>query len=85
MGITYRYKQFNVGLMGLNPFSNNYKVGTENFSSIASSRNWGYFKESSGFFAFKFAWNLNFGRKYESAQRRIHNEDNSAGTLKSGK
>lgn len=85
LGITYRYKQFNVSLMGLNPFSNNYKIGTENFSFLAPSKNWVYFKESSGFFAFKFAWNLSFGRKYESSQRRIHNEDNSAGTLKSGK
>lgn len=85
VNITYRLKQLNIGLMCFNPFSNNYKVGSENFSSLAPSRNWVYMKESSRMFALTLSWNFSFGRKYESAERRLHNEDSNAGTLKSGK
>ena len=49
------------------------------------SKNWMYIKESSRVFALTLSWNFSFGRKYESAERRLHNEDNNAGTLKSGK
>lgn len=85
VNITYRLKQLNIGVMCFNPFSNNYKVGSENFSSLAPSRNWVYMKESSRMFALTLSWNFSFGRKYESAERRLHNEDSNAGTLKSGK
>lgn len=85
LNISYRLKQINVGVMCLNPFSDNYRIGNENFSPIASSKNWKYIKESSRLFAVTFSWNFSFGRKYESAEKRLHNEDNNAGTLKSGK
>ena len=85
LNISYRLKQINVGVMCLNPFSDNYRIGSENFSPIASSKNWKYIKESSRLFAVTFSWNFSFGRKYESAEKRLHNEDNNAGTLKSGK
>lgn len=85
VGITYRYKRLNVGLMGLNVFANNYKVGSENFSPVAPSKNFAYLKESSQLYAIHLSWNFSFGRKYESAQKRLHNEDSNAGTLKSGK
>lgn len=85
VNVTYRLKQLNIGVMCFNPFSNNYKVGSENFSSLAPSRNWVYMKESSRMFALTLSWNFSFGRKYESAERRLHNEDSNAGTLKSGK
>ena len=85
LGINYRYKQLTAGIMGLNLFSDNYKVGSENFNSSAPSKNWMYIKESSRMIAVSIAWNFSFGRKYESAEKRLHNEDNNAGTLKSGK
>ena len=85
LGVNYRYKQLTAGVMVLNPFSDNYKVGSENFSSYAPSKNWMYIKESSRMFAISLSWNFSFGRKYESAEKRLHNEDNNAGTLKSGK
>ena len=85
LGINYRYKQLTAGIMGLNLFSDNYKVGSENFNSSAPSKNRMYIKESSRMIAVSIAWNFSFGRKYESAEKRLHNEDNNAGTLKSGK
>ena len=85
LNVSYRHKQINVGVMCLNPFSNNYRIGSENFSPMASSKNWMYIKESSRLFAITFSWNFSFGRKYESTEKQLHNEDNNAGTLKSGK
>ena len=85
LSVSYRYKQLNVGVMSLNPFGSNYRIGSENFSPLAPSKNWMYIKESSRVFALTLSWNFSFGRKYESAERRLHNEDNNAGTLKSGK
>lgn len=85
LGINYRYKQLNAGIMGLNLFSDNYKVGSENFSAAAPSKNWMYIKESSRMIAVSLSWNFSFGRKYESAEKLLHNEDRNAGTLKSGK
>lgn len=85
LNVSYRYKQLNVGVMCLNPFNNNYRIGHENFSSPAPSKNWMYIKESSRVFTLTLSWNFSFGRKYESAEKRLHNEDNNAGTLKSGK
>ena len=85
LGINYRYKQLNAGIMGLNLFSDNYKVGSENFSAAAPSKNWMYIKESSRLIAVRLSWNFSFGRKYESAEKLLYNEDRNAGTLKSGK
>lgn len=85
LGVNYRHKQLTLGLMTFNPFSDNYKIGSENFSAFAPSKNWKYIKESSRMVALTVAWNFSFGRKYESAEKRLHNEDNNAGTLKSGK
>ena len=85
LGITYRYKQLNVGLMGFNMIDTDYKIGSKNVSPLAPSNNWKYIKEGSRMVAFTVSWNFSFGRKYESAEKRLHNEDNNAGTLKSGK
>lgn len=85
LGINYRYKQLSAGIIGLNLFSDNYKIGSENFSSSAPSKNWMYIKESSRIIAVSLSWNFSFGHTYESAERLLHNEDRNAGTLKSGK
>jgi hypothetical protein len=71
--------------MGFNMIDTDYKIGSKNVSPLASSNNWKYIKEGSRMVAFTVSWNFSFGRKYESAEKRLHNEDNNAGTLKSGK
>lgn len=85
IGLTYRYKQLNVGVITINPFINDYKQGSEKFNSIAPSKNWFYIKESSRLFAINVSWNISFGRKYDSRSRRLNNEDSGTSTLKSGK
>ena len=53
------------------------------FSKVAPSKNWWYVKESCRLFVAKVSWNISFGRKYETMQKRVNNEDSNAGTLKS--
>ena len=71
--------------MTLNPFVDNYRMGGEMFSKVAPSKNWWYVKENCRLFVAKVSWNISFGRKYETMQKRVNNEDSNAGTLKSGK
>ena len=85
LGLSYRYKRLNIRVMTLNPFVDNYRMGGEMFSKVAPSKNWWYVKESCRLFVAKVSWNISFGRKYETMQKRVYNEDSNAGTLKSGK
>ena len=85
LGMSYRYKRLNIWEMTLNPFVDNYRMGGEMFSKVAPSKNWWYVKESCRLFVAKVSWNISFGRKYETMQKRVNNEDSNAGTLKSGK
>ena len=85
LGLSYRHKRLNIGVMTLNPFVDNYRMGGETVGKVAPSKNWWYVKESCRLFVAKLSWNFRFGRKYETIQKRVNNEDNNAGTLKSGK
>ena len=85
LGISYRHKQLKVGIMGFNLLTTNYKVGDENRSNVASSKNWMFFKESSNLIAANVSWNFSFGRLFQSKEKRLNNEDNDSGTLKTGR
>lgn len=83
--LTYRHKRLSCGLMCINPFVDNWKIGNENRSALASSKYWRYLKESSRMFALTLTYNFSFGRKYESASRRLNNQDTDSGVLGGGK
>lgn len=85
VGLMYRHKSLTFGAMMLNPFVDNWKMGNENRSKYASSKNWTYVKDSSHTFILKLTYNFSFGRKYESASRRLNNEDKDSGIMKGGK
>ena len=59
-GLSYRYKRLNIGMMTLNPFVDNYRMGGEMFSKVAPSKNWWYVKESCRLFVVKVSWNISF-------------------------
>ncbi len=85
LGINYRHKNLTVGVMTLNPFVDNWKSGWENVGAYTPSKNWHYMKESSRLFAVKVAYNFSFGRKYQSASKRLNNEDTQSGVMSGGK
>lgn len=85
VGVTYRHKNLTFGVMSLNPFVDNWKAGWENVGAYTPSKNWHYMKESSRLFAVKLSYNFSFGRKYQSASKRLNNEDTESGVMSGGK
>lgn len=83
--LAYNYKNIQIGLVVINPFVDNYKRENENWNQYASSIRSNYINESSRAFLLKFAWNFNFGRKYESVRKKVYNGDYNSGVMSVGK
>ncbi len=83
--LAYSYKNIQVGLIVINPFMDNYKTENENWNQYASSIRSNYINESSRVFLLKFAWNFNFGRKYDTVRKKISNSDSNSGVMSVGK
>lgn len=83
--LAYNYKNIQVGLIVINPFMDNYKTENENWNQYASSIRSNYINESSRVFLLKFAWNFNFGRKYDTVRKKISNSDSNSGVMSVGK
>jgi hypothetical protein len=83
----YRIKNANIGLMILNPFSNrdDYRRPTVNYSRYAPSNQSMHVRESARMVAVTFNWNFSFGRKYNSVEKQLSNQDKESGTMNSGK
>jgi hypothetical protein len=85
LSLGYNYKNMNFGLGAYNPFVNNYRQDTENRSEYASYKKSMYINEMSRMFFFTFSWNVDFGRSFQSGQKRLNNADEDAGVMKAGK
>lgn len=83
--LSYAYKDWNFGIMVLDPFINNYKVKSENWNHYA-----GYYRETTTnmikqLLTLDISWNINWGRKHEAGQQRINNSINSGSVNAAGK
>ena len=83
--LSYAYKDWNFGIMVLDPFINNYKVKSENWNRYA-----GYYRETTTnmikqLLTLDISWNINWGRKHEAGQQRIDNSINSGSVNAAGK
>lgn len=83
--LRYKYKQIAVGAGMINPFANNYKRIDENWNKHVSSYKEMYINESSRLFFLTFAWNFQFGRKYQTGDKMLNNEDSESGVMNAGK
>ena len=81
----YKYKQIAVGVGMVNPFADNYKRINENWNKYVSSIKETYVNESSRAFFLTFAWNFQFGRKYQSEGKKIWNQDTDSGVMNTSK
>lgn len=81
----YNMKNCSIGLGVFNPFSDNYKVVNENWSQHATIKKANYINESSRLVMVQFSWNLSFGRKYASAQKKLQNSDSDSGIVTNSK
>lgn len=83
--LNYRIKNVSLGLGALNPFSDDYKVQTENRNRYASYKREMHIQESSRLFVLNFSYTFSFGRTFKSGQKRVNNSDNDSGVMNSGK
>ncbi len=85
LGLTYKHDKFTVGAHVANLFLDNYKVLNENWSQYASYKQAMYINESSRLFFLTFSYRFEFGRKYQSTNKRLNNQDNNTGVESAGK
>jgi hypothetical protein len=78
---TWTHKQLQLGVGMLFPFTNNYKTERERISSIAPYSSRSYVKETGQLLIIRLNYNFEFGKKYNSAQKRINNSDKESGIL----
>ena len=83
LGYKHKNLSFTAGMF--NPFADNYKVDTENWSQYASYKKSMYINESSRMFLLKFAYNFSFGRTFKAGQKRLNNTDEDSGVMSTGK
>ena len=69
----YNFKNLSLGIGAFNPFSDNWKVQSENWNQYASSKKTSYIKESSRLFVVSVSYNFSFGRTYKAGQKRLNN------------
>ena len=81
----YNFKNLSLGIGAFNPFSDNWKVQSENWNQYASSKKTSYIKESSRLFVVSVSYNFSFGRKFKVTQRKVNNSDNDSGVMSTGK
>ena len=81
----YNFKNLSLGIGAFNPFSDNWKVQSENCNQYASSKKTSYIKESSRLFVVSVSYNFSFGRTYKVGQKRLNNSDSDSGVMSTGK
>ncbi|MCD8193588.1 MAG: carboxypeptidase-like regulatory domain-containing protein [Tannerellaceae bacterium] len=85
MFLKYNHKNLSVGGGVFNPFIDNYKVESENWSQHASYKKKMYINESSRMFMVQLSYNFSFGRSYSSGNKKLHNADSDSGVMSTGK
>jgi hypothetical protein len=79
--ISYKYRNMNFGA----GFYSNSRQDTENKSKYAAYKRYKYYNGESYTFFFTFSYNVDFGRMFQSGQKRLNNSDDDAGVMKAGK
>lgn len=83
--LSYKHKNLSLTAGMFNPFSDNYKQDTENWSEFASYKRSNYLSESSQMFILQLTYNFSFGRSFKSGGKRVSNSDNDSGVMSTGK
>lgn len=83
--VVYRHKGWNFGAGMANPLLNQFKVESEDRNQYASNNRTEFINDSAQMFVLQVSWNFSFGRKHQSAEKRLNNSDNDSGVMKAGK
>ena len=82
---TKKYKNLFFMLGAMNPFSNEYKVESQNLNQLAGYKRTSYLQATNRLFVFNFSWNIQWGRKHQSASKRLDNSSGSESVKTTGK
>jgi hypothetical protein len=83
ISLRYRHGNFQYGFEMLNPFLHIGNPSTQELiSQYVYKESTTYNKNYGNMVRFIFAWNLNFGRKYNSTQKQINQSDEDSGIVK---
>lgn len=83
--VTKQYKNLFFMLGAMNPFSNEYKVESENLNRLAGYKRTSYLQATNRLCVFSVRWNVQWGRKHQSASKRLDNSSGSESVKASGK
>lgn len=83
--LSYNYKDWNFGVMVLDPFINDYKVTNENWNRYAGYQQVITTNMIKQMVTVGISWNLNWGRRYETDEQRINNVIGGGGVNAAGK
>lgn len=77
----YKADKWSLNLGVLEPFSNSYSVGSRNLSTLVPTQSNVYTNKLNKIIMINFSLNLNFGRQYKAADKRLNNDDNDSGIM----
>lgn len=81
----YNKPKWNITAMVFNPFSKRYDQSNRNVSGLAPSSSYLYTDNLAGSFIIKCSININFGRKFKAAEKRLNNDDSDSGMMSGAK
>ncbi len=84
INVGYNREKWTISAGVLNPFTNKYQIEIENLSDIAPYKQVAYSTKLSPIFFLNLTFNLDFGRHYKAAGKKVNNQDLDSGIL-SGK
>ena len=82
--LSFRYKDLNVGIGMVNPFTTT-KVETVNKNRYAPMKRMNSVKDASHMVVLQLSWNINLGRKYQEKGKRLNNSDTNSGIMGAGR
>ena len=77
----YTSPKWGLSVVVFNPFTNEYSIGSKNYSALAPYWSNVFTHNLGQILIFNFSLNLNFGRKYLSGEKRLDNSDSDAGIM----
>lgn len=80
--VSYRYKNLNVGLMGLVILSDKWSAGSKNLSKEVPSTSWSYIDDSAPIICLHLSWNFSWGKQSKAGEKTLKNKDSDSGILK---
>lgn len=82
LGISYKYKELNVGITGINILSTRWSAGNKNLSRQMPGTSWTYIYDSAPIYCLNLSWNINWGKKSKAEQKTLQNKDSDSGIFK---